>query len=309
VANKAGLRAYSARVIIDATGDGDAAVLAGAACEKGAPGKPAELQPVSLCFVLGNIQEAALSQGPNLYAGNPQSPIFPILQSGRYPEIGDAHLCYTHLGPGIYSFNAGHIWDVDGTNPASVSPALAEGRRIADAFLRAFREFHPAAFAEAFLVATAPRLGVRETRRILGEYYLTIDDYFARRGFPDDVARNHYWIDVHTAKSERAASRETVKHVVERFPRFKAGESHGIPYRCLVPKGLTNLLVTGRAVSCDRNVLGALRTMPCAMNLGEAAGTAAAQLVAARGQDVREVDTGRLRADLQLHGAYLPTVA
>ncbi len=187
-----------------------------------------------------------------------------------------------------------------------MTAALIEGRRIADSFRRALAEFHPTAFANAFLVATAPRLGVRETRRVVGDYYLTLEDYQSRREFPDDVARNHYWIDVHTAKSEVAESLHSVDHVHKRFAHFADGESHGIPYRCLLPKGFTNLFVAGRSISADRFVLGATRTMPCCMNLGEAAGIAAAQMVQRNLDDVRAIDVTALQNDLRTHGAYLP---
>ena len=307
-ANKAGLTAYAARFFVDCTGDADVAVRAGAQAMQGEPDNRLALQPVSLCFVICNIDEYAMRHGPNLHAGNPQSPIYAILRSGRYPEIRDNHLCYTQIGPCTWTFNAGHIWDIDGTDPAAVSTAVMEGRRIADAFHRALKEFAPAAFANSFLVATAPRLGVRETRRIVGEYHLTVDDYLARRTFPDDVARNNYWIDLHTTKTEIAAAQNTDDHIVNRFEHFGRGESHGIPYRCMVPKGVANVLVAGRAISGDRYVLGATRTMPVSMNLGEAAGTAVAQLVASStATDVRGVDIAALRADLLRHGAYLPS--
>lgn len=305
-ANKAGLTAYQAAVFIDATGDADLAAHAGARFHQGDGADRLGVQPVSLCFMLANIDEEALQRGPALYQGNPQSPIYAILASGRYPEIRDNHICSTKVGPGTWTFNAGHIWEVDGTDPAAVSAALMEGRRIADAFRRALAEFHPAAFANAHLVATAPRLGVRETRRVVGEYQLTIEDYLARRGFPDDIARNHYWVDVHTAKGEIAASRQGHDHIVQRFEHFADGQSHGIPYRCLLPQEFGNLLVAGRSISADRLVLGATRTMPCCMNLGEAAGTAAAQMIGRRLDDARQVDITALRRELLAHGAYLP---
>lgn len=304
-ASKAGLSAYTARMYIDCTGDADIAARAGAEILQGADGDKLEVQPTSLCFILANVDDYAL-QLRKLYGGDADSPVHEMIASGRYPEIKDVHLVFAQIGPGVYTFNAGHIWDVDGTDPASVSRALMEGRRIADAFLRGLAEFHPKAFANAHLVATAPRLGVRETRRIVGEYYLTLHDYQSRRSFPDDVARNHYWIDVHTAKSEIGEASKDWGVIVHRFEHFGTGESHGIPYRCMVPKGLTNILVPGRAISADRMVLGATRTMPCSMNLGEAAGAAAAQLVQQDLTDVRLVDIERLRADLVGYGAYLP---
>jgi hypothetical protein len=303
--NKAGMAAYEIPVVIDATGDADAAARAGAAFELGSKESRQAVQPCSLCFEICNIGEYAMIHGPNIYPGNPNSPIFSILKSGKYPEIPDCHFCYTQVGPGLWTFNAGHLW-VDATDPAAVSSAMMQGRRMADAFLRALKEFHPAAFASALLVATAPRLGVRESRRIIGEYYLTLTDYDARRSFPDDIARNHYWIDIHLAPSEIDKSNPDWKKVESRFEHYKPGESHGIPFRCLQPKGLANMLVPGRSISCDQYVQGAIRVMPCVSNLGEAAGTAAAMMTADKLTDTRDVNIRDLRADLLRHGAYLP---
>jgi hypothetical protein len=86
------------------------------------------------------------------------------------------------------------------------------------------------------------------------------------------------------------------------------GESHGIPYRCLTPKGIRNLLVAGRAVSCDRSVQGSVRVMPVCLVMGEAAGVAAAQAVSDNKGDVHAIDTQTLRTMLKAYGAYLPDV-
>ena len=99
-------------------------------------------------------------------------------------------------------FNAGHLWKVDNTDPASVSEALVHGRKIAAAFRDALAEFHPKAFANAFLAATGSLMGIRETRRIVGDYYLTLEDYLARRSFDDEICRNSYYIDIHGPRSK-----------------------------------------------------------------------------------------------------------
>lgn len=306
LSSKRGLHAVDAPVVVDCTGDGDLAAWAGADFLRADIDDGSELQPVSLCFVIANVDEEAYKAGPNLGAWNRNSPIYRIIDEGRYPEIPDSHLCLTKIGPGCYTFNAGHVWDVDGTDPASCSTAMMEGRQIADAYARAFRAYLPEAFGESFLVSTAPRLGVRETRRIVGEYYLTLDDYLARRSFADEIARNNYWIDIHTRKDEIEDAKRGVDHVGQRYERYRDGESHGIPYRCLIPKGLRNVLVAGRSISGDQAVMGAVRTMPCAMCLGEAAGAAAAQLTAEGRSDPRSVDVPRLRRRLRAAGAYLP---
>lgn len=305
VANKAGLTAYKAKVYIDCTGDADLAAWAGALIQQG--DENGTTQPATHCFILSNVDVAEYHRAPSLHPNNKNSPIFDIIKSGRYPEIPDSHLCNTLIGQGAVGFNAGHLWNVDNTNPKSVSKALMMGRKMAEAFRRALAEFLPAAFGKAFLVSTGAVVGIRETRRVIGDYVLTLDDYMARRSFPDEICRNSYFIDLHFTKDEAAHSHKI--DVEARFDRYGKGESHGIPYRCLTPRGLTNVLVAGRSISCERIVHGSIRVMPVCLAMGEAAGVAAAQALEPAGVDVHQVDTDRLRRRLQERGAYLPGVA
>lgn len=104
----------------------------------------------------------------------------------------------------MVGFNAGHLFEVDNTNPESVSAALVEGRKVAAQYRDALAEYHPA-FARAFQVATGAKVGIRETRRIVADYILTLDDYLQRRSFPDEICCNAYFIDVHWAREEIAS--------------------------------------------------------------------------------------------------------
>ena len=228
--NKEGLTAYRAKVYVDCTGDGDLAAWAGAEFAQG--DESGELMPATHCFMLTNVDEYAYRYGPPLW---PET-ITAILQSGNYPDIPDMHFCRDFLGPRTVGFNAGHLWDVDNTDPRSVSRALMQGRKIAKALRDALAEHHPA-FANAFLAATASLMGVRETRRIIGDYVLDIDDFLARRSFADEICRNAYPVDIHTAKNEIDASRAGRLDVMGRYENYQTGESHGIPYRCLTPRG------------------------------------------------------------------------
>jgi hypothetical protein len=307
VAGKAGLRAFRARVYVDCTGDGDLAAWAGASFEKGDPATG--MQPATHCFMISNIDEEALARGPRIHFYDPESPIWKAVRSEKYPLIVELHSCNMKLGPRTYGFNTGHVFDVDNTEPASTSAALLQGRQMAAQYRDAFAEFHPA-FREAVLVATGSLLGVRETRRITGDYVLTVQDYLARRSFPDEICRNAYGIDVHRSRAENEAlckkSIEELKEWNRKASRsLNRGESFGVPYRCLTPAGLKNVLVAGRCISTDRQANGSTRIMACCLNTGEAAGTAAA--LAARGNgDVHAVNTAELRQTLQSHGAFLP---
>lgn len=302
ITNKRGLSALRARVYVDCSGDADCAAWAGAEFQKG--DAAGQLQPATHCFTLTNVNIEAYKSGPDLGWWDPQSPIHAILASGKYPAIVDKHLCHCMVGPGTVGFNAGHVWDVDNTDPSSVAMGLMKGRRMALAYRDALAEFAPSAFGNAFLVSTGSVLGVRETRRIMGDYVLTAEDYLIRRSFPDEICRNSYFIDLHLTKQESRVKGEL--EMALRFEHYKKGESHGIPYRCLTPRGLRNILVAGRSISCDRPVQGSVRVMPVCLSMGEAAGMAAAHACFLQGGDVHAVDSVHLRERLREEGAYLP---
>ena len=307
VAGKSGLSALRANVYVDCTGDADLCGWGGAEVHKG--DDSGDLMPATLCFVLTNVDEYAFrhlyGNGSRLHASNPQSPVYDILGSGRYPLLPDAHCCCSLIGPRTVGFNAGHLWGVDSTDPSSVSPVLRAGRKIARQYRDALAEFCPEAFGNALLMMTGSALGIRESRRIVGDYILTLDDYVARRSFPDEICRNSYFIDIHhalnDARTNIAERTEGLKHLAHYGP----GESHGIPYRCLTPRGLRNVLVAGRSISCDRIVQGSVRVMPVCLAMGEAAGLAAA-LASQSDHDVHHVETLALRSKLTARGAYLP---
>ncbi|MBT4817617.1 MAG: FAD-dependent oxidoreductase, partial [Lentisphaerae bacterium] len=306
-ANKSGLCAFGAKVYVDCTGDGDLATWAGAEVLKG--DESGGMQPATHCFVISNIDEELLAGGPGIHFYDPDSPVWKAMRSDKYPLIEELHSCLMKIAPGTYGFNAGHIFGVDNTDPESTSEALLTGRQMASQYIRAFKEYHPA-FAAATLSATGSLLGVRETRRILGDHLLSLDDYEAARTFPDEICRNAYGIDVHRSKEEvlelckktvdelKQWNRNTVRHLGK-------GNSFGVPYRCLTPKGLTNILVAGSCISTDRQANGSTRIMACCLNTGEAAGVAAS-MAAAESTDVHAVNAAELREKLKKHGAYLP---
>ena len=300
-ANQAGLGAWRAPVYIDCTGDAVLCALAGAPTELG--DAHGQVQPATHCFVLANVNEAACRAAPGFMKNGPDSALRRILANGRYP-IPDAHMVKTFFAPGMMSFNAGHLWQVDPTDPVSMSRAQREGRRLARTYLQALKAYLPEAFGEAVLAQTASSVGVREGRRIVGEYVFTLSDFLARRTFPDEIARGNYFVDVHYSREE--LSHSGARHSDDRFEHYGPGESYGVPYRCLIPKTLDNVLCAGRIVSCDHMVLGSLRVMPECLCMGQAAGAAAAQMIARSLDDARDVDTAALRHALRAAGAYLP---
>jgi hypothetical protein len=185
------------------------------------------------------------------------------------------------------------------------SAAEREGRRVVQKLLPFLRKYVPGQ-QNLVLVSTGPHIGVRESRRIVGDYTLTLDDYLACRTFPDDIARCAYFIDIHAVTSEKAARAKSISDggSEKKSYALPPGKSHGIPYRCLLPQGVENLLVADRSLSADRAVQGAARVMPFCFAMGEAAGLAAA--LAARGTGrTRDMNISELQARLRARGAWL----
>jgi len=132
-----------------------------------------------------------------------------------------------------------------------------------------------------------------------------LSDYLERRSFTDEICRNSYFIDVHWAKEELDENGYK-KDWEEKCFHMGPGESHGIPYRCLIPTGVENVLVAGRSISCEQIVQGSVRVMPVCLAMGEAAGIAASVAAKSHEGKVRSVPVDALRARLKELGGYLP---
>jgi hypothetical protein len=203
-----------------------------------------------------------------------------------------------HLG----GANVGHLFGVDGTDERSVTEALTWGRQLVREYERYYHDFVPG-FERIELASTGSLPGLRETRRILGDYVLCMDDYACRAVFEDEIGRYSYPVDIHASRpSARRVERSEMDIEKTRYGR---GESYGIPYRCLTPRTLDNVLVAGRCVSTDRSVHGSLRVMPGCFITGQAAGVAASMAARLRA-DTRAISVPELQSTLADAGAYLP---
>lgn len=287
VANKNGLTAYKAKVYIDCTGDGDISAWAGASFQKG--DEKGVMQSATLCFMLDNVDKEAYNKTFKPTFEEMKKSLATMVATKKYPLL-DTHFNNVFITQTSVQFNAGHIHGMDGTDAEKLSAGAVKGRSIAKEALRALRETYPATFGQSSLTNTASLVGIREGRRIIGDYTLTIDDWKDKRTFEDEIGRNCYYIDVHG------------KNVS--IPRYKKGESHGIPYRTLTPIGLKNLLTAGRCISADRLIYGSVRIMPAALVTGEAAGAAAAQAILMDHPDVHNIDVNKLRKRLKDEGQY-----
>jgi hypothetical protein len=153
------------------------------------------------------------------------------------------------------------------------------------------------------LVATASLLGVRDTRRIIGEYELNIEDYHARRKFSDQIGQFNKFVDIHVYDCT-PEEYERFEQESKETDRLGPGEYIGIPYGVTVPRGWENLWVAGRCASSDTKVHGVIRVMPSAAMMGQAAGTAAVQSNRT-GQPACDLDTAALVSTLRENGAIL----
>lgn len=291
--NKSGMTAYRAKVYIDCTGDADLAVMAGCDYELGEDGR---VQLATHCFKLSGVSIANAPDKRLNVANDPEELSAHALRDDEeFDLITDAHICDSIIGTDTVGFNAGHIAMENVTDPMCVSKALIRGRKIAAQFRDGLKKHVPQLYADSYIAETAPLLGIRESRRVACDYELTIEDFIGRRGFADEIGRNCYYIDVHDGgKSKRKDL--TSYH-------YNKGDSHGIPYRCLVPKKTENLLVAGRCICTDRYVNASVRIMPACFVTGQAAGCAAA-IAAESGADAHTVDTDLLRKRLKAEGAY-----
>jgi hypothetical protein len=195
------------------------------------------------------------------------------------------------------------LFDLMATSVRSLTDGMIKGRKIVREYERFLKKYFPSC-ENLELVVTASLMGVRESRRIVGEYELTFDDYIHRRQFPDQIGVFNKFVDIHPLDCSRAE--------YDRFLLEKAktailghGECFGIPYGILVPKGLQNLWVAGRCNSSDVMVHGSIRVMPACAMMGQASGTAAVQAIRT-GKAAAQIDTAELVSTLREQGAYLP---
>jgi hypothetical protein len=303
ISTKDGLKAVSAKVFVDATGDGDVSAWAGAPFKVGDE-KGRTMGP-SLCPTFAGIDWRAFDAKRKGSGSRPDQLIWmKQAAKGKTPfkeERLAAGLIKT--GRSIGSGNIGHVYGVDSLDEAGLTRGMVEGRRMAWGFLAWYRANVPG-FANAEMAATPALLGVRETRRIVGDYVLSYRDYTARATFPDEIGRLSYPVDIHSSTTGKADQKRVYTQYYS--TQLGSGESYGIPYRSLVARRLENLLVAGRCVSTDRMVQSSLRVMPGCLVTGQAAGAAAALAARKHKGRVREVDTDRLRSVLRRQGAYIP---
>lgn len=314
VENKSGRTVIPADRVVDCTGDADVAARAGAPYEKGRP-EDGLMQPMSLVFIMINIDlekaEKVAAFRWEWEAVREEWRSRCSLHSVKLdkwseelwrelPEFAGKYLEFLvfNMGEGVfYCGNRIHIAGLDASDADQLTQAELTSRRTAWRVIEFVRKHLPG-FENARIINTPPRIGIRETRRILGEYYLTLEDVLEARTFDDVVALCGSWVDIHDYQgASKVDGPPQGAHV-------KDGGAYDIPYRCLVPQRVENLLVAGRSISASQGAQASFRVMGTAMALGQAAGTAAA-LSVQKAALPRALDYRVLQETLLQQGVYL----
>ena len=294
IENKNGTEALSSKVFIDCTGDGDLAALASVEMQ---PDEGAPLQPLSSYFILGGVdldtpmmQEAIChnKQGENCHCLPVREKLLERKEELGIPEFGGPWFCRTGQD-GVVTVNmtrtAGNA--IDNRDFVRAECVLRE-----DAFrMAALLKDNFDEFKDSYLIAVSVQGGIRETRRIKGVHTITADEYVTAYHYHDSIARGAHPIDIHVA-SGPAQNITFLK-----TPAY-------VPYRALIAPTHSNLIVAGRCLSADKKAFASLRVQASCMDMGQAAGTAAA-MAAISGLPVQEVNTELLVAKLREQGSII----
>ena len=298
---KDGFRRIPAKVVIDATGDADVANFAGCPVLVGRDGDHLTT-PASLTFHLSHVDGKALWDEIERTREPKFRPLIEELKrKGEWPFPYDIFISVKGLAEDEVMINTMRLTEIDGTSAESRTKGYVRGRREAYQLLDILHKHFPG-FKNAQMKSIAPMLGVRESRRIDGEFKLTVEDLRNGAAFPDTIGYSMYGWDLPDPKkpSVQPMVDETGGGFVNKAKKQLVTP---IPYRVMVPRGCSNLLCPGRAVSVERDVLGPLRVMAPCMAMGEACGVASRQI--ARGTANSEVDVPTMLAELRRRGCIV----
>jgi len=286
VFHKSGIEDLGADLFIDSTGDGDISAWAGAPVEVGRKSDNA-CQPMTTSFRMANVDVGRMP---------PRDEINRLYDEakarGEVKNPRENVLIFKSVHPDVMHFNTTRVVGRSSLDGWSITEAEIEGRRqVCD--MVAFLKKHVAGFEKAYLMKIGPEIGVRESRRVMGRYVLTAEDVLEARHFDDGIACACYDIDIHNP----AGTGTVIK-------RLKPGTYYKIPYRCLLPRDVGNLIVASRCISSTHEAHSSLRVMPIVWSLGQAGGTAAA-LCLKKSIPPASLDASELRRVLTEQGAFV----
>lgn len=289
-ATKSGLIQINAEQVIDCTGDADVAHWSQVPMMYG--NEAGETQPGSMFFIVRGVDKSKLEQVRET-TGDFTSLFFQTeveeeMRSGRY-QVPRNKIALYENPDGTFRVNMSRVFVKDVSDPFEMTRATIQGRRQIPDILALLRRIVPGC-EHVELVESASMLGLRETRRIHGEFVLTGEDIKEKRRFDDVIFLAGNSIDIHGGNSTNYQP--------------ASGDPYQIPYRILLPQKINNLLVAGRCCSMDRTALAAIRVMPPVFAMGQAAGTAAA-LCVRRGLDPAQISVAELQKWLVEDGVIL----
>ncbi len=278
---------FEADYFVDATGDAELSVLAGCSYKLGRE-KDGLCQPMTLNFRLSGIDKEKFEK-----IRRKINPLFAEWkEKGLIKNPRENLLIIPNFNDGVLHFNSTRVVKKDPTDPFDVTEAEIMAREQVFEILD-FLKQNFEGFENARVLSTALQIGVRESRKVNGEYTLTVEDLKSLKRFPDGIATANYDIDIHNPEGTGTS------HYF-----FGAGEWYEIPYRCLVPKGMSNLLVAGRCISSTHEAQASYRIMPFCCELGQAAGVAVS-VAKKNGTDTKNVDTDEVRENLRKKGFWI----
>ena len=303
VATKGQLFELDAKVFIDATGDGDVSVLAGAESVKGRV-SDGLAQPMTMIFHVANVDLTAIRSyikaHPEDFVLNPGYEEDYIGVSGYFSKVQlakaqndfalprDRVLMFQEINPSTMSINMTRIQGLDATNPFERTKAEQMARKQIQQAFQFLQKYIPG-FEESYIVRTPSQVGIRETRHIIGDTILTLEDVLTHRKFEDSIALSGFPIDIHSPKGSDLE-----------FHDQGTDFAFEIPLRALKVKGLHNLIVSGRCISATHEAAASLRVTPSVMAIGEAAGVLASLSLAYEGQ-IRQVQYQDVQRVLKEH--------
>jgi hypothetical protein len=300
-ATKSGPVVIRARAVVDCTGDGDVAALAGAPYDLGRD-PDALVQPMTLMFRMVDFERdlfaAYVEAHPDQWRGvhGLRDLIREATEAGVLELPREDVLFFGTPHAGEVSVNSTRVTGLLGTSVWDLTRAEWWSRQQMRQIVAFLRRYVPG-FERAYAAQSGVQIGVRETRRIRGEYTLTAEDVLSARRFDDVIARGSYPIDIHNPEGRGT--------ILKRLP---PGEAYDIPLRCLLPQRVDRLVVAGRCISGTHEAHSSYRVMPVAMATGQAAGVCAA-LAARTGAAPRDVPACEVQRELARQGADIRGVA
>lgn len=286
ISNKSGQQEIKADYFVDATGDADLSALANCEYKIGRE-EDGLCQPMTLCFRIADV---------DINKFDPESR---ELVNEKYQEYKDKGiiknpredvLTFQHVVENVVHFNSTRIVGKSAVDVEDLTAAEIEAREQVYELYQFMKNNIPG-FGNSKLLMSAPQIGVRESRRIVGEYVITQEDLLNTTKFKDSIARGTYPVDIHNPSGTGTVLKD-----------IPYGDYYTIPYRALIPLGVDNLIVAGRPISSTHEAHSAYRIMPICASIGEGAGSAAS-IASKKGISFREVDSKAIHNLLDKYGA------